>query len=222
MPDTFASRLRRLREARGLSLPTLARLTGLSKQGAYDLETDGANPSIDTLYKVARALKVHPWELLPGWDGPPPAPPQTLPAGETAARPSRSSTRPAAKSTKVDTAASSTGLAPAQPAKPAKSAKQPGLVERRVPRTAAEAAALVDDCVTIMKHDVVGREETLAMSHLGLVRKMLERRRRSAESLAALALVRQILTPMKGPVVGKDQQEVLDRLAKLRTALGQL
>jgi transcriptional regulator with XRE-family HTH domain len=64
---TFASQLRRIRDKKGVSLYRLAQLTGLSKQGAYDLDKDSADPCLSTIVKVATALGVKPWELLPGW-----------------------------------------------------------------------------------------------------------------------------------------------------------
>src|SRR5262245_61020699 len=65
----FAKRLRRVRESRGMSPYRLARLTGLSKQGALNLELPGADPKLSTIVKLAGALGVQPWELLPGWGG---------------------------------------------------------------------------------------------------------------------------------------------------------
>jgi XRE family transcriptional regulator, regulator of sulfur utilization len=44
------------RQARGLSLGELARESGLSKSLLARLETQGGNPSIDTLWRLARAL----------------------------------------------------------------------------------------------------------------------------------------------------------------------
>jgi len=49
----FADRLRYLRTARGLSQGDLASALGLSKQAISSYETRGAEPSIDTLRKMA-------------------------------------------------------------------------------------------------------------------------------------------------------------------------
>jgi transcriptional regulator with XRE-family HTH domain len=66
MGYNFGGRLRQLREARGLSLYRLAKLTGLSMQGAVNLERPDADPKLSTLVKVAVALGVAPSRLLPG------------------------------------------------------------------------------------------------------------------------------------------------------------
>jgi transcriptional regulator with XRE-family HTH domain len=75
----FAKRLRRLRTAKGLSANALAELTGLSLQGVLNLGAGGSDPKLSTVVKLAEALGVGPWELLPGrdwstWDGRGPAP----------------------------------------------------------------------------------------------------------------------------------------------------
>jgi transcriptional regulator with XRE-family HTH domain len=63
----FGGRLRRLREQKGISPYRLAQLTGLSEQGALNLEEPGADPKLSTIVRLAGALGVPPWELLPGW-----------------------------------------------------------------------------------------------------------------------------------------------------------
>jgi transcriptional regulator with XRE-family HTH domain len=60
----FHTNLRRLREAKGLTPYRLAKLTGMSKQGALNLELPGANPRLVTLVKVALALGVSLEELV--------------------------------------------------------------------------------------------------------------------------------------------------------------
>jgi transcriptional regulator with XRE-family HTH domain len=70
MDDSFPTRLRRLREAREMSLPELAQETGLSKQGVYNLERDDADPQLSTIEKVAMALNVSPVALIPAKDNP--------------------------------------------------------------------------------------------------------------------------------------------------------
>src|SRR5581483_1556862 len=64
---TFAERLRLVREAKGVSPYRLAQLTGLSKQGAINLEAEGSDPKLSNIVRLAEALGVMPWELLPGW-----------------------------------------------------------------------------------------------------------------------------------------------------------
>jgi transcriptional regulator with XRE-family HTH domain len=61
----FAKRLRRLREARGLTKYRLAQLSGVSKEGVSKLEAPGSNPRVSTLLKLARGLNVNPVELVP-------------------------------------------------------------------------------------------------------------------------------------------------------------
>jgi transcriptional regulator with XRE-family HTH domain len=63
--EQFSSRLRRLRESRGITSYRLAQLTGLSKQGAINLEQAGADPKLSTVLRLAEALGVEPCELLP-------------------------------------------------------------------------------------------------------------------------------------------------------------
>jgi transcriptional regulator with XRE-family HTH domain len=65
----FGKRLRTIREAKGITLYRLAHLTGLSKQGVINLEDEDADPKLSTLIKLAEALNVKPWELLPSWKG---------------------------------------------------------------------------------------------------------------------------------------------------------
>ncbi|GAA0966664.1 XRE family transcriptional regulator [Acrocarpospora macrocephala] len=52
------SRLRRLREARGISLSALARSAGIGKATLSGLELGSRNPTLETLYAVAGALGV--------------------------------------------------------------------------------------------------------------------------------------------------------------------
>jgi transcriptional regulator with XRE-family HTH domain len=57
-PSTFADRLRRLREAAGLSQYALAKLSGLSKQSLSRLELGMREPAWDTVQRLALALGV--------------------------------------------------------------------------------------------------------------------------------------------------------------------
>ncbi|MHC5908503.1 helix-turn-helix domain-containing protein [Streptomyces sp. S6] len=50
--------VRLLRERRGLSLAELARQAGLAKQTLSRLEQGTGNPTVDTLFAIARALRV--------------------------------------------------------------------------------------------------------------------------------------------------------------------
>jgi transcriptional regulator with XRE-family HTH domain len=65
--NDFADRLRRARERQHATAYALARATGLSRQGILNLEKPGADPKLSTILKLAQALGVGPWELLPGW-----------------------------------------------------------------------------------------------------------------------------------------------------------
>jgi transcriptional regulator with XRE-family HTH domain len=62
----FAARLKKVRESAGMTPYRLAQLTGLSKQGALNLEQPGADPKLSTLVKLAEALGVNVRDLLPG------------------------------------------------------------------------------------------------------------------------------------------------------------
>lgn len=69
---TLSSRLRRLRLMRGLSQARLAELAGLSRTIISNLERNhynyerSADPTLSTLYRIARGLHVPPAVLLPG------------------------------------------------------------------------------------------------------------------------------------------------------------
>ena len=59
-----AANIRRLAEARGLTVPVLADLAGLSRGAFYRVLNAEASATTDTLAKVADALGVEPRELL--------------------------------------------------------------------------------------------------------------------------------------------------------------
>lgn len=56
--ETFADRLRSLREAAGISQYRLAQLSGLTKQTLSRLELGESKPSWETVQALARALAV--------------------------------------------------------------------------------------------------------------------------------------------------------------------
>jgi transcriptional regulator with XRE-family HTH domain len=60
----LATNLRRLRIARHLSLSELARATGMSKATLSSIENGRANPTVDTLASLARALRISLGELV--------------------------------------------------------------------------------------------------------------------------------------------------------------
>jgi transcriptional regulator with XRE-family HTH domain len=58
MPDTFAARLRSLREKAGLSIPQLSAAAGLPRQTVHKLERGERRPSLETARLLAAALGV--------------------------------------------------------------------------------------------------------------------------------------------------------------------
>lgn len=62
--SALGSRLRETREGQRISLPTLAKLCGVSKGNLSKIE-HGGNVTVTTLYRVCWALGVHPSEVLP-------------------------------------------------------------------------------------------------------------------------------------------------------------
>ena len=67
LPDTFARRIRRLRETRGLSYSELARRSGVHRGYVYLLER-GQNPSLSVLARIAGAFGMTVSEMLDGVD----------------------------------------------------------------------------------------------------------------------------------------------------------
>jgi transcriptional regulator with XRE-family HTH domain len=67
-PDTMAGRLggniRQLREARGLTQEQMAQLSGVPRATWANLESGAANPTLNVLYRVAKALQVPLEELI--------------------------------------------------------------------------------------------------------------------------------------------------------------
>ena len=65
--SALGSRLRETREGLRITLPTLAKLSGVSKGNLSKIE-HGGNVTVTTLYRVCWSLGVHPSEMLPpGW-----------------------------------------------------------------------------------------------------------------------------------------------------------
>ncbi|MDQ6526646.1 XRE family transcriptional regulator [Nocardioides sp. LHD-245] len=62
--DVLARNLKRVRNARGISLSSLARTSGLARATLYQMEAGSGNPTIDTIWSVSNALKVPLSELL--------------------------------------------------------------------------------------------------------------------------------------------------------------
>jgi len=59
--------VRRLREARGLSLKTLSASAKMSKGSLSMMERDLYEPTFGTIFRVAAALKLLPTELIREW-----------------------------------------------------------------------------------------------------------------------------------------------------------
>jgi transcriptional regulator with XRE-family HTH domain len=67
----IAGNVRRLRTARGLSAAALARESGVARATLAELEAGRANPTVETLYGLARVLGVTFADLLVPADAPP-------------------------------------------------------------------------------------------------------------------------------------------------------
>lgn len=64
MVDRMAGALRRHRETHNMSLGELSRVTGLSKTSLARLEAGDGNPSLETLWRLGRALGLSVGQLL--------------------------------------------------------------------------------------------------------------------------------------------------------------
>ncbi len=62
--EVNATKLKELREARGLSVRGLAKEAGISTETVYSVEHGKRQPSMKTLDKIARALGANPVDLL--------------------------------------------------------------------------------------------------------------------------------------------------------------
>jgi transcriptional regulator with XRE-family HTH domain len=70
----IGSRVRQLRNERGLTLQALAEMTGLSASLLSLVERGKTSPSIGTLVSIAHAFDVHMTDLMPGLPTPPESP----------------------------------------------------------------------------------------------------------------------------------------------------
>jgi XRE family transcriptional regulator, regulator of sulfur utilization len=78
----LADNIRALREARGVTQQTMARVAGIPRPTWTNLESGGANPTLAVLVKVAAALQVRVEELI----GPPKASARLYPADQLPTR----------------------------------------------------------------------------------------------------------------------------------------
>ncbi|MDT2759154.1 helix-turn-helix domain-containing protein [Enterococcus xiangfangensis] len=62
--QTFSNNLKQYREKRNLSLDNIASLTGVSKSMLAQIEKGSANPTINTVWKIANGLKISFTELM--------------------------------------------------------------------------------------------------------------------------------------------------------------
>ena len=60
----IGAQLRRLREEKRISLRAMARMTGVQCYFIHRVEKGRASPSVDTLERIAHALRVQLWELF--------------------------------------------------------------------------------------------------------------------------------------------------------------
>ena len=68
---TIAANLRRLRTARGLSAAALARESGVARATLAELEAGRGNPTVETLYGLAKVLGITFADLLVEAEAPP-------------------------------------------------------------------------------------------------------------------------------------------------------
>jgi transcriptional regulator with XRE-family HTH domain len=62
----FGQTLRKIREKRGISQETLAAMMDMHRNSIALLERGRMNPSLETLRRLAKALKIKPGRLLEG------------------------------------------------------------------------------------------------------------------------------------------------------------
>jgi len=63
--QAFAQNLKRIRREKELSIRDLADLAEMNLGNLSDLELGKKNPLLTTIYALAKALGVEPWELVP-------------------------------------------------------------------------------------------------------------------------------------------------------------
>lgn len=67
----FAANLKRIRKEKGYTQESLAYAANLSLSQIARIETARTNPTISTLFTIAKALNIHPSDLFEGmcWNG---------------------------------------------------------------------------------------------------------------------------------------------------------
>lgn len=54
----FGEKLKQLRDAKGLSIPQVAGLSGVSRQAIWEIENGKSEPKFSTIQSIAKGLKV--------------------------------------------------------------------------------------------------------------------------------------------------------------------
>jgi transcriptional regulator with XRE-family HTH domain len=67
---TISERLFQVMSEKGISVPDLARLTGISRQTIYDWQKKNTNPGADKIMIICESLGITPAELLLGSGSP--------------------------------------------------------------------------------------------------------------------------------------------------------
>ena len=121
---TVATNIRRLRQQAGLTLAELAAEAGLGKSTLAQLESGRGNPSVETLWAIAAALRV-PFGRLVEEEGP-------------ALRVVRASEQPVVRSTRGRPGRpAADGVAPARDVRALRDGHRPGAAQRRSRTTRA-------------------------------------------------------------------------------------
>jgi len=65
--SAIGNRVKEIRSSLGLTTLELGKMAKLSKDTITEIEKGKANPTIFTLYKIAKALKTKPYKLVEGF-----------------------------------------------------------------------------------------------------------------------------------------------------------
>jgi transcriptional regulator with XRE-family HTH domain len=166
---TFAKHLSRLREQKDMTRYRLAQLSGISKEGISKLESSGSDPKLSTLVKLARALGIKTWELLPDWPGNEPK--STTVDHDADAKPAAKKNQ--SKSTTVDQRSK---LSRADKRKSGfKPNSKWGLW---ITDTGEEAMPFVDECLSLLDGPKRNRTDPRLLGNLAKIEAILKRKPR--------------------------------------------
>jgi len=56
--------LKKIREEKNISLERLAEMAGIARSSIQRIELGTANPTLETMYKIAKTLDVNVWKLV--------------------------------------------------------------------------------------------------------------------------------------------------------------